>query len=129
MTVTDLEGNRLLRLLPREDAESVLAQMSPVTLAFKEPIYAQGKPIETVYFPMSCVRSLVVDLEEGETVEAGTIGREGMAGLHVFLGGPVSPWRCVCQIGGDAFRLAARDFVALARGSETFTKILLRYTH
>ena len=124
-----LAGNRLLGLLPERESLTLRRYLEPVEMAFKEPVFANGKPIHHVYFPVRGVISLVMDLEEGVSVEAGTIGREGMVGLNVFLNVPRSPWRAFCQIPGDALRMPAQDFLSEVRESEALTLILFRYTN
>jgi CRP-like cAMP-binding protein len=129
MTLHDLAGNRILRLLPQPDAEDLLEILEPVHLAFKEPIYSIRRPIDFVYFPLTSVISLVMDTEEGFTVEAGTVGREGMVGLAAFLGNSLSPWRTLCQISGAALRLPSREFTTRVSDHGKLTLILLRYTN
>jgi CRP-like cAMP-binding protein len=70
-----------------------------------------------------------MDTEEGFTVEAGTVGREGMVGLAAFLGNSLSPWRTLCQISGAALRLPSREFTTRVSDHGKLTLILLRYTN
>jgi CRP-like cAMP-binding protein len=41
---------------------------------------------------------MVIDMSDGGTVEVGTVGREGMAGLPVLNGAERSPTRVYCQV-------------------------------
>src|SRR5262249_30495778 len=92
--------NQLLARL--SDSERVLLKPSSVELQFKEPILEQGKPVNYVYFVDRGVVSQVIDLEQGDTIETGTIGREGMVGLSVLFHSGKSPGRALCQIPGAA---------------------------
>jgi CRP-like cAMP-binding protein len=49
--------------------------------------------------------SIVVVLSDGKTVEAGLIGKEGIAGLPGIAGRKRSPLREVVQISGEGFRI------------------------
>jgi CRP-like cAMP-binding protein len=55
--------------------------------------------------------SLVILMRDGQAVEAGTVGNEGMVGLPVFLGAETSPHRAFSQIPGEALRMRAKDFM------------------
>jgi CRP-like cAMP-binding protein len=70
-------------------------------------VYEPGKPITDVYFPVSSVYSMVGIADGRVQVEVATIGREGMAGLPVFLGRSASPHASFCQVGGLTARLPA----------------------
>jgi CRP-like cAMP-binding protein len=65
--------------------------------------------------------------ENGETVETGLIGKEGMVGLAVFLGASSTPQREVNQISGTAWRTTS-EALRRAAGPETaLHRLLLRY--
>jgi len=69
-----------------------------------------GEEIERVYFPLSGVLSILAVLSSGEAVEAATVGREGMAGLPVFLGSREATTRTAVQVGGRALALESSAF-------------------
>jgi CRP-like cAMP-binding protein len=70
----------------------------------------------------------VSTLHEGGTVEVGTAGREGMAGLPVFLGVRRSSIRATVQIPGVAARMDAELFAQLATADGPLHRAMLRYT-
>jgi hypothetical protein len=63
-----------------------------------------------VYFPEDAVVTMVDALHDRRTVEVGTIGREGMVGINIFLAGAVSPDQAIVQLPGSAVRMSAQDF-------------------
>jgi CRP-like cAMP-binding protein len=77
--------NRLLASLPREELTALHPHMEQVSLSHGQPIIKPDEPIPFVYFPVNSLLSLVTVMEDGSTVEAGSIGREGMAGLPILL--------------------------------------------
>lgn len=120
--------NQLLASLLEEDHERLLPHFHRVDLLQGDVIYSAGDDIQTVYFPETAVIALLSTLEDGSTTEVGLIGREGMVGLSVFLGGAVTPERAVVQINGSSLKMAAADLSRdLRRGSSLQVK-LLRYT-
>lgn len=94
----DPAENRLLAALPREEFDRLARQMDEVVLDVGDVVYRAGGPIRHVYFPRSGILSVVVDTDDGGTVEVGTVGREGVAGLAAFLGAGQSPHRVYCQV-------------------------------
>jgi CRP-like cAMP-binding protein len=124
----DYTRNRILQLLPFAEAERLARVFEPIKLQFKEAIYSAGKPIDYVYFPLTGMVSVVVDMEGGQTVEAGTIGREGMVGLPAFLGSPKALCRVLTQIAGDALRVPAEALRDELRRGDTLSRVLRRYT-
>lgn len=62
-----------------------------------------------VYFPNEGLISLVVAMANGKTVEAGIVGREGVAGLPAVVGMSRAPLREVMQIGGNGFKVKIRN--------------------
>jgi CRP-like cAMP-binding protein len=93
-----LPENRLLAALPPADRERLLHRADEVTLARGDVVYRANGPIHHVYFPRTGILSMVIDMEDGGTVEVGTIGLEGMVGLPAFHGAGSSPTRVYCQV-------------------------------
>lgn len=119
--------NRLLSSLPAIDFEQIRSKLESVKFERRQVMYEPETPIRHVYFPETTVVSLVTLLRGGATVEIGTAGYEGMAGLPLFLGDETSTVRAFAQIPGTALRLSAADFQRFA-ASGAFHDALLRYT-
>lgn len=120
--------NRLLSALPNSEYERLLPHLEPVSLTFKQIIYAPNEPIEYVYFPNSGIISLVNLTEDGGTVEAATVGNEGMAGIPVLLGTDRMIGQAISQIVGDAVRMKADVFKREVTPGSPLHNLLLRYT-
>ncbi len=120
--------NRLLSALPNSEYERLLPHLEPVSLTFKQIIYAPNEPIEYVYFPNSGIISLVNLTEDGGTVEAATVGNEGMAGIPVLLGTDRMIGQAISQIVGDAVRMKTDVFKREVTPGSPLHNLLLRYT-
>jgi CRP-like cAMP-binding protein len=120
--------NRLLDLLPRADTERLRPHLETVSISVKHVIYEPNGPIAHVYFPTSCVISLVTYLVDGSSVEMATIGLEGMVGLPIFLGADTMPSRAFGQVPGDALRITAAAFTAEVNRNGPMVRVLNRYT-
>jgi CRP-like cAMP-binding protein len=104
-------ANALLAALPAE-ARGMLTEGSRlVHLAQKRVLWEPGQASDSVYFPLSGVISLVTVMGDGDMVEVATVGREGMVGLHRFLGSPTMPnVRAISQVAGDSVEVDADAF-------------------
>lgn len=126
--------NRMLAALTADDLARLGSALTPVWLDRGDVLLEADARVGQVYFPESAVLSLERTLEEGGTVEVGTVGCEGMAGLAAFLGGGIAGTRALVQIAGDAYRMDARVFGAggahagPAHAPPALDAQLLRYT-
>lgn len=120
--------NRILSLLPPNERESVLERAELVTIRPKEVVYAREQPIQWAHFPEDCVISLVTELENGDVVEAMTVGNDGFAGLAVFHGLPSSRLTAIGQISGESRRVPAEDFKRFMESCPSLYRLLHRYS-
>jgi CRP-like cAMP-binding protein len=102
-------NNRILRALPASEFDHIAADLVVVDLAHGAVLAQPDEAPANVYFPESGVISSVTLLENGASVEAATIGREGMVGLCAFLGG-TSATQFVIQVADGALRMTAENF-------------------
>jgi len=128
--VSESPANRLLAALPPSEYDRLQPHLEEFPLVLKEVLSEVGAAIRHVYFPNSGVISSLSPLEEKSIgIEVGIIGREGMAGLAVFLGMETTPLRCIVQVPGAALRMSATDFCRCAGRDSVLHGLLLRYTH
>jgi CRP-like cAMP-binding protein len=122
-----MTGNRLLDLIPQEERDAL--QLERMTITHAYPLIVPSEPIRYVYFPINALGSLVTVLEDGSSVEAGSVGREGMVGVPVILGADSTPMQTLVQIPGDVWRaeseLVKREFDR----QRTLHRLLNRYMH
>lgn len=120
--------NRLLAALPPAELERVRPHLEPVLFDQRQVLFETEEPIRHVYFPETMVVSMVSILQNGATVEVGTAGYEGMAGLPLFLGDESSTVRAFAQIPGAGVRLDAETFRRFSGLPGAFHQVMLRYT-
>ena len=70
-----------------------------------EVVCEPGMPIRHVYFPTTCIVSLLYVMEDGASAEIAVVGNEGIVGILVFMGGETTTSRAVVQSAGHAYRL------------------------
>ena len=120
--------NLLLEALPPHERALLLKHLKRVSFATGAVVYAAGAPITHVHFIENCVMSVLALLRDGEAVEVGTIGKEGVVGLALFFGAERVPRRTIAQISGDALSMTVADFQRTVEASPALQKLLVRYT-
>lgn len=121
--------NRILDCLSAGDLERIGSKLTPFELCFAEVIYEAGTTIESVYFPDSGLVSLLATLDGTSVLEVGVVSTEGLVGLSVFLGSPVSRTRALVQGEGSARSMKTADFKAECETTPALSAAVLKYTH
>lgn len=93
-------------MLPHEEHERLRRHLQPTELSQGQVLYEAGVPIDEVYFLDQGMISVVSFMENGASIEVGTIGNEGLAGLPVILGVNSVPYRHTVQVAGRARRMS-----------------------
>ena len=125
----DAPANGLLAALPEVSRQRLLAKTQLVSLSVKDILYRPGEPLTSVYFPLTCVISMMTEMKNVATIEIATVGNEGVLGIPVFLGTDVAVALGITQVSGEARRMSAEDFKQAAKSDAYFDIILRRYTH
>ena len=120
--------NLLLKLLPENELAALLAASENVTIQPKDLVFRRGEAIRFVHFPHDCVISLVTELDDGNSVEAMTIGCDGFVGLAVFHEVAASRLTAIGQISGSSCRVPTQDFLRLLRQCDHLNHLLHRYS-
>jgi len=124
----DLKENRLLAALPEDVLRRLQPALEPVRLALGQVIYEPDEVLSHVYFPTTAIVSLLYTMENGTSAEMGIVGRDGVLGIAVFMGGDTTPNRAVVQSAGNAYRLALKVFRDEFRRFSELHRLLLLYT-
>ena len=120
--------NHLLAGLPPRDYERVASHLELMPMRLGEVLCEPGAELQHVYFPTTCIISLLYVMEDGASAEIAIVGNEGMLGISLFMGGNTTPSRAIVQSAGHAFRLRAELLKnEFARYGPTM-HLLLRYT-
>jgi len=120
-------GNKILDRLPEADRRRVTGLMEVVSPELSEVVAQPGAEPRWVHFPLTGVLSSMVILEDGSTVEASTIGNEGMDGLYLLVDPQANPYRINVQVQGEMLRMSADAFARARAQSPALTQLLLKY--
>jgi CRP-like cAMP-binding protein len=102
--------NLFLARLEREDYDALIRESKIVSLKFRRRVLHQDARVEAVYFPLTCMFSLLVTSNGQPQMEMATIGREGIVGAAEVLQAKGAFGLNLIQIPGTALRIAAEAF-------------------
>ena len=120
--------NDLLTELPRDELKRIEPHLSWVTLPLGHVVYESGDHLSHVYLPTTAIISMLYVMENGSSAEIAVVGRDGLLGVALFMGGETMPNRAIVQSAGEAFRLSGKVVKEeFARGG-ALQRLFLRYT-
>ena len=122
-------GNHILNALPPEDFERLLPDLEVMDMPSGKILYHPDEPIDYVYFPDTAMISVVTMTAEGQSVEAGVIGREGVAGFNILMGVDSMPNENIVQLPGSGRRLATATLKREFERGGALQKLALRFIH
>ena len=96
-------------------------------LDVREMVALPGQSYEYVYFPEDCIISVVNVMRDGSTVETGTIGNEGLAGLPTLMDSVSSETRVFGQVPGAAQRAPASVVADFVERERELRRLVNRY--
>jgi CRP-like cAMP-binding protein len=119
--------NGLLAALPPEDLARLRPGLEPIELPFGRTLYPADGIVEAVLFIETGMVCLLATLEDGEQVEVGVAGRDGLIGLPLVFGDDRSLVEARVQLEGAALRMDAAALRDAMEASAALREVLLRY--
>jgi CRP-like cAMP-binding protein len=125
----DQAENCILAAVPQNRYKALFSRLRLVSLPAGHVVYEQGRPIRFVHFPITA-RLSVLSVGEGgrRVVEVCAVGREGLAGVPLFLGDDLAPNRAIVQLAGTVMRVEAQIFKDALIRRGLLNRLLERYT-
>jgi CRP-like cAMP-binding protein len=119
--------NKLLLAIPDQEFRKIRSRLQFIELPHHLTLHQPHQSVRFAHFPNAGLISLVVELKDGRTVEAGLLGNEGASGMPAVLGLSRSPLREIVQIEGDAFRVRVNALRELLPSTPVLQATLNRY--
>jgi CRP-like cAMP-binding protein len=120
--------NHLLAALPAAEWARWQAQLEWVEMPLGQVLYESGRTMSHVYFPTSAIVSLLYVMANGSSAEIAVVGRDGVMGIALFMGGGSTPSRAVVQSAGEGWRLRGPVMLEEFNNSHPVMHLMLRYT-
>lgn len=121
-------GNTLLAAFPTEELQRWGSRLELVELSLGQVLCEPGVEFEYAYFPLTSIVSLLYVMQNGESAEIALVGKEGMLGVSLFMGGNSTTIRAVVQSEGKGYRLPAGELIAAVARAGVILRLLLLYT-
>ncbi|MDZ4778575.1 MAG: Crp/Fnr family transcriptional regulator [Alphaproteobacteria bacterium] len=119
--------NALLAAMPAEDAAFIAAQCAAVDLPLRLTLQTPDMPITHCWFVETGIVSIVAVLSDGEPLETGLVGYEGVVGLPALLGAGRSPAEALVQLPGSGLRIEVDALKSAFDSRVGVREVLLRY--
>ncbi|MFD2192281.1 Crp/Fnr family transcriptional regulator [Pistricoccus aurantiacus] len=119
--------NQLLAALPSEVQERLFPHLKLIRLPLGKLIHQPGNVPRNVYFPIDAIISLIYVMDSGASAEIAIIGKDGLAGLSVIMGGEITNSRTVVQSAGHAYQLDNQRFRDEFDRHGALLELMLRY--
>jgi CRP-like cAMP-binding protein len=120
-------SNKVLLSVSDKEYRAIRPHLEYLSMPRQLSLYEPNDPLKFVYFPNAGMVSLVIEMENGNTVEVGEVGKEGFAGIPAAVGMRKSQVREVVQIAGEGFRVRVDELQRVLRSSPQLQQILTRY--
>jgi CRP-like cAMP-binding protein len=121
-------ANLLLRALSGADFALLELHLEREQLKLRDSIFEANEPIERVYFLEEGVGSIISEQEDGDSVEVGLFGHEGMSGAAVIMDAKQTPHASMVQVGNPAaLVISSARLLAACDKSVTLLRLLMRY--
>ncbi|MDQ4121443.1 MAG: Crp/Fnr family transcriptional regulator [Acidobacteriota bacterium] len=121
--------NLFLSALSAEELKKISPHLETVKLEYRQVLHRSGERYDYVYFPEDSIVSIVNTFEDGSSIEAGMIGKEGIVGISVILSDGVSPRQTTVQQSGAALRIKTEAFKATFNESSELRALALKYVY
>ena len=122
------EHNYLLAALPETVRRRLFPHLESIQMRRGDDLYESGKQLHYVYFPTSAIVALLCEMADGTSTETAMVGKEGILGVTLFMGGGATPGRTIVQFPGHGFALRVRWLKDEFNHAGPLMHLLLHYT-
>ena len=121
--------NRLLATFPMELRQSLRSDIEIIRLAAGDTVLRRGVDVDHSVFPFGTTMiSMVIELQDGRSVEVASIGKEGAVGGIVSCGHAPAFARAEATVGGPAARVPMRAIEQAKAASGHLRNLFCRYS-
>ena len=125
---SDPKQNHLLAALRVKDYARLLPDLELIKMTLGESVYERGVTMDYVFFPTTCMISLLYVMKNGDSAEIAVVGNDGLAGVAAYMGGDGMSSRAVVQCAGECFRLEANIMKSEFALGGSLQQLALRFT-
>src|SRR4051812_48691199 len=119
-------GNLLLDAIPVDEREALLIDVAKRAIDIGGTWLAAGDQIDSVLFPISGSMSLIAETGDS-SVEAATVGREGVVDVFAALASRIAPQRVIGQVPGSFLAIPVDHFQKVYDHSPAVRRLIQGY--
>jgi CRP-like cAMP-binding protein len=127
-TAQTVTANGLLDALRGEERARIYSRLEVVELRLGEVLCEAGDKFTHGVFPVDAIVSILSVMADASSAEIAVVGKEGMLGVALFMGGESTSSRAIVQSAGRAYRLSAKHLQEEFSRGGPFMLLLLRYS-
>lgn len=121
--------NQILAALSADVRHRLTPHLIHLTLPQGEMIHRPGDVLTHLYFPIDCLFSITITMQNGGTAEVGMVGNREVLGINAFMGkSEITQTEYVVQVAGSAIRIDAQILKQEFDRNGELHDLLLRYT-
>ena len=120
-------SNLMIKQLFSEKSEKLLSSFQLVCLEADQLIFRPYETIQSVFFPVSAIIAMQIDISDGSSADIVLVGKEGMVGSGV-MGGNQNFSRARVKFAGFAYKLPLGIFQSELAQDSAFLKIWMATT-
>ena len=128
VTLDMARNNRWLSALPAQALARWLPRLEELPLPLSLVLRESGQQTTHAVFPTTAIVCLVLQLEDGRATETAVVGREGLVGMPLIMGGETTLSRAEVKSAGRGLRLPAEFLMAEFQHHPEVRRLLLRHT-
>jgi CRP-like cAMP-binding protein len=119
--------NQLLKAMSPQCFAAISSDLKPLDLALGYVLVEVDVPTDQVVFLEGGLGSIVATAPDGEKIEVGHLGYEGMSGMHILLKTRRTPNRTFMQVAGSGLAIPVDRLEQVLQQHPEDSDLLLRY--
>jgi CRP-like cAMP-binding protein len=121
--------NKLLAQLDDDALKRLEAHFKPVSVKLEDTLHQSEEPIAQIFFPTTAVLCLLTTMENGSSIESGTVGREGATWNCASFGSPKMPCETMVAVGGNCLKIRVDIVEDEIQRNDHFRAVMQKYAH
>jgi CRP-like cAMP-binding protein len=121
--------NRLLAQLDDAALHRLEKRFKPLSVKPNDTVHQADEPIAQIFFHSTAVLCLLTTMQDGSSIESGTIGREGATWNCASFGSPKMPCETVVVVAGNCFKTPLSAIEEELEQNDRFKDVMQRYSH
>jgi CRP-like cAMP-binding protein len=121
--------NLILTRIPGTEFDLIRPRLEFIKTRSYQSLHEPGEKLDYTFFPNSGMISVVIELDDGKTLEIGVVTNKGFAGESLIADQQTCPYRMICQPAVEGFRIKVQALREILNSAPHLRVRLNRYVH